>query len=91
MLGIVIAALAVCLMVWFFSRRARFEMEFRDGELVAQRGKASRALTADFADVAQRAKLTGKLSLHRDDKLSFSGEISELDQQRFRNVLAARH
>jgi len=86
MIQLLLVGVVLAFVAWLVVGGTTFRLVFRDGRLLSCRGTIRPALRAEFEDIAERAGLSGRVSLSRGHELRFSMSISEADRQRFRNV-----
>lgn len=87
--ALVVAAIVLALRrLGMFEPGPVFEMVFEAGRLSAQAGPVPSRIRASLLDVAELDGVTGTLTYFGPGEYTFSDEVSEGSQQRFRNVLA---
>ncbi len=82
---LVVAVIALAFVV--ARRLGARRLRFVGGQLVECSGAVPPRLRASFAEIARRSDLTGVVTLHGRDRLTFSLGVGEGDRQRFRNAM----
>jgi Protein of unknown function (DUF3634) len=89
-LHILLLIIIVAVFIFLFTRgRSLFQVEIKNGKIIKSQGEISIALKDDF-EMAVSGVKSGKIigeKTQRGVTLAFRGDISEMTQQRLRNIV----